>query len=164
MNWNFFFSHKSVHEQVAIFNLKLMNIFSNYILNILITVDDKGPPWMNGYIKRKILDKKIVCKSFNTNNKNYDAYLKLQTISTELSEILLKTKNDYHPQLSDKLNYPETSAKAYLLQSLTINFYSIQQILFLMLNYHPFSSKTRIFLRLSAPLTTIKLTVMLIYL
>ena len=164
VNWNFFFSHKSVHGQVAIFNLKLMNIFSNYILNKLITVDDKDPPLMNGYIKRKILDKKIARKSFNTNNKYYDAYLKLQTISTELSEILLKTKNDYHPQLSDKLDYPETSAKAYLLQSLTINFYSIQQILFLMLNYHPFSSKTRIFLRLSAPLTTIKLTVMLIYL
>ena len=90
-----------------------MNIFSNYIPNKLITVDDKDPPWMNEYIKKKILDKKIACKSFNTNNKNYDAYLKLQTISTELSEMILKRKNDYHRQLSDKLNDPETSAKAY---------------------------------------------------
>ena len=68
---------------------------------------------MNEYIKKKILDKKIAFKSFNTNNKNYDAYLKLKTISTELSERMLKRKNDYHRQLSYKLNDPETSAKAY---------------------------------------------------
>ena len=87
-----------------------MNIFLNYILNKLITIDDKDPLWMN--IKRKIMEKKVACKSFITNNKNYDAYLKLQTISTELSEMILKRKNDYHRQLSDKLNDPETSAKA----------------------------------------------------
>ena len=113
MNWNFLFLHKNLHEQVVIFNQTLMNIFSNYIANKLITVDDKYPPWINEYIKRKILDKQIACKSFNTNNKNYYAYLKLQTISTELSEMILKRKNDYYSQLSDKLNDPETSAKAY---------------------------------------------------
>ena len=64
---------------------------------------------MNEYVKRKIMDKKVV----NTNNKNYDAYLKLQTTSTELSETILKRKDYYHHQLSDKYNDPETSAKAY---------------------------------------------------
>ena len=68
---------------------------------------------MNEYIKKKILDKKITCKFFNINNKSYDSYLKLQTISTELSEMILKRKNDYHRQLSDKLNDPETNATAY---------------------------------------------------
>ena len=38
---------------------------------------------------------------------------KLQTISTELSEMILKRKKDYHRQHSDQLNDPETSAKAY---------------------------------------------------
>ena len=65
------------------------------------------------YIKSKILDKKIACESFNTNNKNYDAFLKLQTISAELSETTLKRTNYYHCHLSDKLNDPGTSAKAY---------------------------------------------------
>ena len=32
---------------------------------------------------------------------------------TELSEIILKRKDNYHRQLSHKLNDPETSAKAY---------------------------------------------------
>ena len=68
---------------------------------------------MNEYIKRKIMDKRVACKPFNTNNKNYDAYLKFQTLSTELPEMILKQKDDYHRQLSDKLSEPKTSAKAY---------------------------------------------------
>ena len=80
VNWSALFSHKNIHEQIAIFNQTLMNIFSNYIPNKFITIDGKDPPWMNEYIKRKIMDKKVACKSFNTNNKSYDAYLKLQTV------------------------------------------------------------------------------------
>ena len=89
-----------------------MNSFSNYMPNKFITIDDKDPQWMNEYIKRKIIDKKDACKSFNMNIKSYDAYLKLQTESIELSEMILKWKDDYHCQLSDKLNNPKASAKA----------------------------------------------------
>ena len=109
----FYFSNKNVHEQVIIFNQTLINIFSNYIPNKLITVDDKDPSWMNESIKRKMMAKKHACKSFNVNKKNYDAYLKLQTISTELSEMILKRKENYCSALSDKLNDPYTSAKPY---------------------------------------------------
>ena len=31
-----------------------MNIFSNYLPNKLITVDNKDPPWMNESIKKKM--------------------------------------------------------------------------------------------------------------
>ena len=64
-------------------------------------------------MKRKIMDKKVACKSFHTDNKIYNVYLKLQTISTELSEMILKRKDDYHCQLSGKLNDPKTKTKAY---------------------------------------------------
>ena len=113
VNWNFLFSNKSVHEQVTIFNQTLMNIFSNYIPNKLITVDDKDPPWINESIKKKIMVKKYASKSFSANKKNYDAYLKLQTITTKLSEMILKRKEDYYRLLSNKLNDPHTSAKSY---------------------------------------------------
>ena len=113
MNWNLFCPNKSVHEQVTIFNQTLMNIFSNYIPNKLITVDDKDPPWMNESIKKKIMVKKYASKSFNANKKNYDAYLKLQTITTKLSEMILKRKEDYYRLLSNKLNDSHTSAKSY---------------------------------------------------
>ena len=50
-----------MHEQVALFDHTLMNMFSNYISNKLITVDDKDPPWMNGSIKKIV--KKYACRS-----------------------------------------------------------------------------------------------------
>ena len=87
VNWNFLFSNKSVHEPVTIFNQTLMNIFSNFTPNKLITVDYEDPPWINESIKKKIVAKKCACKSFNANKKSYDVHLKLQTISTELSEM-----------------------------------------------------------------------------
>ena len=59
VDWNLLFSHQNAYEQVVTFNQTLMNIFSNYIANKLITVDDKDPPWMDEYIKRKTLDKKL---------------------------------------------------------------------------------------------------------
>ena len=92
VNWNFLFWNKSVHEPVTIFNQTLMNIFSNFTPNKLITVDYENPPWINESIKKKIMAKKYACKSFNANKKNYDVHLKLQTISTELSEMYWKEK------------------------------------------------------------------------
>ena len=90
-----------------------MNIFSNYIPYKLITVDDKDPPLMNESIKKEIMAKKYAYNSFNANKKNYDAYLKPQTISTELSEMILKRKQGYYGLLSVKLNNLHTSAKSY---------------------------------------------------
>ena len=38
---NFWCSEKNVHDQVIVFNQTLMNVFSNFITNKLIAVDDK---------------------------------------------------------------------------------------------------------------------------
>ena len=81
--------------------------------NKLITVDDKDHPWMNESIKKKVISKNYACKSFNASKRNYDAYSKLQTVSTEFSEMILKRKKDYYCVLSDKLNEPHASAKSY---------------------------------------------------
>ena len=92
VNQNFLFSNKKVHEQVIIFNQVLMNIYSNYISKELITVNGKDSSWMNESIKKKIKVKMYECISFNASNKNYDAHLKLKTISRESSEKKLKEK------------------------------------------------------------------------
>ena len=153
---------------------------------------------MKELIRRKIMDKKVACKSFKTINKSYDAYLKLQTVSTELSEVILKRKDDYHRQLSDKFNDPKTSARAY--QSTLKTLYNGKKaslILLILVNneliskfkekvnhfnaffgsqcirvsvsvsnvsYHPFNSKSKMFLIFYSPLTIIKPIVRMIYL
>ena len=42
-----------------------MNIFTNYISNKYITIDDKNPPWMKETIKDEIKLKKSLRKSNN---------------------------------------------------------------------------------------------------
>ena len=77
---------------IKLFVLRIL-FFLNQVLNCLIT----------NY------NKKTASKFFDTNNKRYDAYLKLQIVSTELSDMIIKRKDDYHRQLSDQLNNPKTS-------------------------------------------------------
>ena len=43
VDWRFMFLNKNVHKQVSIFNNTLMNIFTNYIPNKYITIDDRDP-------------------------------------------------------------------------------------------------------------------------
>ena len=119
---------------------------------------------MNENIKRKILDKKLACKYIiNANNKNYDAYFTLQIISTGLSAMIIKSKNNYHFQLSEKFKDPETSATTYW--SILKTFYNgkrmpiIPPILVnnnLISNFKGALSGLRQFLATESPLKTMK--------
>ena len=54
VDWQFMFSNKNTHEQVAIFNDILMNTFSNYISNKYVTIDERDTLWTTEKIKNKI--------------------------------------------------------------------------------------------------------------
>ena len=45
---------KTVNRQVAIFNQTIINIFSTFVPNKLITFNDRDPTWMNDFIKNKM--------------------------------------------------------------------------------------------------------------
>ena len=104
-DWHFMFMNKTVHEQVTAFNTILMNIFSNYISNKYIIIDDKDPPWMTQAIKGKINAKKSLCKSTK--------FIELQNLAIDISEMISIRKDEYYDHLSKKLNDPNTSVKTY---------------------------------------------------
>ena len=91
VNWNFTFSTKSIHETSYYFSSQ-----NEHLFKLQTKVDDKDPPWMNESIKKKIMARKYACKYFNVNKKNYDVFLKLQTISTTLPEMILKRNANYY--------------------------------------------------------------------
>ena len=64
VDWKFMFSCKNVHQQVNIFNKTIINIFSNFIPNKLVTFDDKDPPWMTEKLKEKIKWKHKVYRDY----------------------------------------------------------------------------------------------------
>ena len=80
-----------IHEQVAIFNDILMNIFSNYIPNKYVTIDNRDPPWMTEKIKNKINLKRSLSKS--------NKFIEIQMLSTEISTLILERKEKYYPGL-----------------------------------------------------------------
>ena len=60
VDWHFMFMNKTVHEQVTTVNTILMNIFSNYIPNKYIIINDKyHPSTMTIAIKDKINSKNL---------------------------------------------------------------------------------------------------------
>ena len=105
VDWHFMFMNKTVHEQVTTFNTILMNIFSNYIPNKYIIIDDKDPLWMTKAIKDKINSKKPLCKS--------KQFIELQNLAIDISEMISIRKEEYYNHLPKKLNNPNTNAKTY---------------------------------------------------
>ena len=53
-NWQVSFTNLPINEQVNLFNSKLMNIFSNFILNKIETFNGQDPPWFGEKLKAKI--------------------------------------------------------------------------------------------------------------
>ena len=75
VNWEAMFNNKSVHKQVSIFSEILMNMFSNFTPNKLVTFDDRYPPWKNDFIKSIIKWKNKVCKIYTKNGYKHNDYL-----------------------------------------------------------------------------------------
>ena len=79
------FNHKNPHQQVLIFNktfsTKFSKIFicafSNFVPNMSITCDDRDPPWMNEFVKKKIKSKNNIYKDYVKNGRTENAF-KLQ--------------------------------------------------------------------------------------
>ena len=57
INWQNLFLNKDVHQQVRTLNDIVINVFSNFVPNKIVTFDDRDPPWMTEYIKTKYLQK-----------------------------------------------------------------------------------------------------------
>ena len=105
------FSNKSVHRQISIFNETLMNIFSSFTPNKLVTFDDGDPPRMNDFVKSKIKWKNQLYNTYARNGYKFNGHLHLQEVVNLVPEVIVKRKQDYHKNLALRLNNPATSAK-----------------------------------------------------
>ena len=63
VNWERLFDQNDISAKAAVFNETMLNVFRNYVPNKYITVDDKGPVWMNKTIKSKIQAKNTLFKN-----------------------------------------------------------------------------------------------------
>ena len=113
VNWNQVFQNKNVNEQVAILNNIILNIFSNFVPNKILTFDDGDPPWMIEYIKSKIHWKNCIYNQYVNSSRNHADYNILQQAVSEVSELTDNAKNNYYDKLANKLSNPSTSSETY---------------------------------------------------
>ena len=126
VNWSTILSNKDVHQQVNILNSIILNVFTNYVSNKVITVDDKDPPWMTDFIKSKIEWRNNIYKTFQNSSKNLAEYNILQQAISEVSDLIYEKKNDYYNALAKKLSDPKTSSKTYW--SILKTFYNTKKV------------------------------------
>ena len=94
VNWNQVFQNKNVNEQVAILNNIILNIFSNFVPNKILTFDDRDPPWMTEYIKSKIHWNNCIYNQYTNSARNHADYDILQQVISEVSELVDDSKNN----------------------------------------------------------------------
>ena len=88
-----------------------MNVFSDYIPNKLITIDDKDPPWMNDKIKYKINKRDILYEQLKKYKSNLTDFDVMNELTSGLSSILSQRREEYYFQHAKKLNDPSKNAK-----------------------------------------------------
>ena len=113
INWQNLFLNKNVHQQAKIFTDTILNIFSNFVPNKTITINDSDPPWMDEDIRNKINEKNELYKKSSYNNYYHRNWLKIQRMTTEISDLIITKKDEYYNRLSKRLSDPNTSAKTY---------------------------------------------------
>ena len=90
-----------------------MNVFSNFILNKLITINDKDPPWMNDEIKNKIQKRDIFYQQLKKYKLNLTEFDVMSELTLDFSSIISQRREEYCFQLAKKLNDPRTNEKSY---------------------------------------------------
>ena len=77
----------------------ILNVFTNFVPNKVITCDDRDPPWINDNIKNKIRRKNSMYKNYKRNSKNNRDYELLTKAVSEVSQLIEKSKDEYYYRL-----------------------------------------------------------------
>ena len=98
-------------SQVLTLNETILNVFRNYVPNKYITIDDKDPVWMNGTIKSKIKARNKLYRQYIENGRFESEFMMIETLITEINDLISATKDIYYNNLAKRLNNPLSQAK-----------------------------------------------------
>ena len=113
VNWERLFSKKDINTQVSILHETILNVFSNYLPNKYITIDNKDHVWMNETIKLKNIAKENMHRKYIQNGRFESDFVVLESLITELNKLVSTTKALYYENIGKTLNNPLLQAKTY---------------------------------------------------
>ena len=112
-DWESALNYIDVNDQVSVFNSTILNIVSNFIPNETITCDDRGPPWMNSFIKNLIRAKDNFYKKFVRKSNNMYNLCPFKILQNHLNQPIQIAKQNYVNKIAQRLGDPNTSSKCY---------------------------------------------------
>ena len=107
-------------------NETILNVFWNYVPSKYITIDDKDPVWMSETIKSKIKTRNKLYKQYIENGRFESDFMMIETLITEINDLITSTKDLHYSNLVKRLNNPLLQAKTYW--SILKTFYNDKKI------------------------------------
>ena len=101
------------NQQVEILTETLLNIFSNYIPNKIITVKPRQAPWITKPIKNFIRKMNRAYKSFDRRGRPIDKQEAINSMISQGSKLIEDAKDMFFKNIGVKLSKPETGIKTY---------------------------------------------------
>ena len=101
------------NQQVKCLNETLLNIFSNFIPNKIITVRPREAPWITQSIKNFIRKKNRAYKTFIRNGQPEDRLEAITNMIAHGSKLIEDAKDKYFTKIGRTLSNPETGKKLY---------------------------------------------------
>ena len=112
-DWLRALSNVNVDEKVYFFTKTLLNIIQNFIPHETIICDDRDPPWINKEIKKLMIEKNLVFKSYCCSNRNMFLIEIFKALQYQLQIYIEQSKERYYTKLSSRLAHPLTCPNTY---------------------------------------------------
>ena len=113
INWDNFLRGRNPNEQIKFLNDCILNVFSNYCPNKIITCNDKDTPWMTDDIRKLLKEKEYIYKQYVKNGYLDSDKSNLKNKQKECSQVISAVKDMYLITEGEKLNDPHLGPKKY---------------------------------------------------
>ena len=113
IDWDIFFEGRDINGQVSLLTETLLNIFSNFVPNKIITVKNKDSVWMTAGVKQLLLQKAKIYERYVKNGRTEEDFETLSAAQSRCKKAIKDAKKSYYTRLANSLNDPSLASKKY---------------------------------------------------
>ena len=111
MDWNQLFYRLNVDQMALVFTDTVMELFSKYIPNKIVTCHDRDAPWITSKVKSAIKrNNRVYCK-WNKRGRKAEDRPKVVEVQKETNLLIREAKKSYHDKLGNLLSDTSTGQK-----------------------------------------------------
>jgi hypothetical protein len=111
LDWHSLFSQLNVNEMALVFTDTVLDVFSKYIPNKLVTCHDKDAAWITPQVKTAIKRNSRTYSKWNKRGRKPDERAKVIEVQNQTSKMITEAKNNYFKKLGNSLSDSSTGEK-----------------------------------------------------